>query len=430
MVAAAAVDAGASTPAYAAACTQQTGVNVRDPNTGWTWTSYWWCPNAANATMYGDATPNTPTAQMVTTNSYFLCYRRGWVHPGGNDVWYYSQGDIALPGMGSRQAWGYMPAVAVNTHIDPWPGIPQCPDGFSPPVNADGRTTVLMLHGYHPHARMDCDGWFANAKNVYQANGYTVPQLITLKYYADDFDCDANIGTNARDYTSIATIGAGLAWYIYNNYSRWGKTVDVLAHSMGGLVIRTAITGTAHPSSWPFNSYSWPPYLYVRDVSTLGTPYEGAFPNGVLGCHQEYDDPECRELTPGSGFLNDWIKPYGNPQAWRHNGRGGTDWTLIGSFNDLITLTSSALELGSQAIVGQKIAYYRGEPLLDHMALMTAPRSGSYSIMFCQWTYPCDQSPPRCLPCQYAWDFGTWVADLDAEAPVEAAMLGNIFTTR
>src|SRR5262245_20403767 len=186
LIAGLAVDAIASTPAHAAACTQQTGVSVSDPNTGWSWSSYWWCPNAANAYMYGDATPNTPTARMVSTNSWFVCYRRGWVHAGGNDVWYYSKGDIVEPLRDDRQAWGYMPAASVGTHIDPWPGIPQCPDGFSPPSKANRRTTVLMIHGYSNVGSSNCDSTFGNAKSYYSSIGYTSSQLVTLKYYTND----------------------------------------------------------------------------------------------------------------------------------------------------------------------------------------------------------------------------------------------------
>jgi len=434
LIGSAAVGVARSGPANASPCTQQTGVSVSDPNTGWSWSSYWWCPNAQNAVMYGDATYNTPTAQMFSTYSWFVCYRRGWVHPGGNDVWYYSAGDRALPDFESRQAWGYMPASSVYTHIDPWPGVPQCPEGHSPPVNVDGKTTVLMLHGYHQNGTMNCGGWWDGAKDAYRAIGYSSTQLVTLKYYNGDTNCNADIRRPFDPVidanTSIATIGAILAWYIYDKYSRWGKSVDVVAHSMGGLIIRTAITGTAHPTSAPFNSYGWPPYLYVRDVSTLGTPHEGGFLNTAIGCVSAVDNLQCREMVEGNYFIQNWIKPYGNPQAWWYNGRGGTDWTLIGSNGDGTVLNGSSLEFHSSAIVGHKFLYTYGSPMaLTHNALTVAPANASYTYFYCDYFTSCDQSPPFCITCLYAYNINTWRSINSVMSPVQVAAWGNFYTS-
>jgi triacylglycerol esterase/lipase EstA (alpha/beta hydrolase family) len=42
-----------------------------------------------------------------------------------------------------------------------------------------------------------------------------------------------------------------LGWEIYNRYSRYGIAVDVVGHSMGGLVIRAMLTGNQrHLSGW------------------------------------------------------------------------------------------------------------------------------------------------------------------------------------
>jgi len=377
--------------------------------------------------MYGDANGYTPVAQMASTNSWFVCYRRGTVHGGGNDVWYYSQGDISVPGMGFRQAWGYMPAVSVHTHIDPWPGVPQCPDGYSPPAKTDGRSTVIMVHGYDTNAVMNCRNWFANAKSAYAAIGYSTSQLVTVKYYASDQECNADIGVNASDNTSIATIGNSLAWYIYNNYSRFGKNVDVIAHSMGALVIRTAITGTQNRFTAPFNAYSWPPYLYVQDVSTLGGPYEGGFPNSSIGCAFSYNDLQCREMVEGNYFIQNWIKPYGNPQAWYYNGRGGTDWTMIGSFDDYVALASSAMELHSPATFGHKVAYTSGTSSITHDGMMFASTTGTYRLLYCDYYNPCDQNPPFCVSCQFAYNFSSWYWSYPAEAPVEVAAWGSYY---
>src|SRR5258706_7828306 len=137
-----------ATPAYASACTTQNGVSVTDPNTGWHWTTRWVCGNTRGGRMYGDATYATPTAYMDSTTSWFVCYRRGVMHSGGNNIWYYSLGDRPFPGMENRHNWGYMPAIDLTTPVDPQPGMAQCPTGSTPPPRTDGRKPVLFVHGY------------------------------------------------------------------------------------------------------------------------------------------------------------------------------------------------------------------------------------------------------------------------------------------
>jgi hypothetical protein len=97
-----------------------------DPNTGLTWTPVWYCGNRGGATLFETASHATPIGRMNTPTSWFVCYRRGEPHQGGNDVWYYTQGDESLPGWESRKAWGYMPAADVYTSVDPFAGIVEC----------------------------------------------------------------------------------------------------------------------------------------------------------------------------------------------------------------------------------------------------------------------------------------------------------------
>jgi hypothetical protein len=97
-----------------------------DPNTGNVWTPVWYCGNRGRATVYETASSMTPIGTMRSNTSWFVCYRHGELHGGGNDVWYYTQGDDPLPGWESRLVWGYMPAVDVYTSTDPFPGIVEC----------------------------------------------------------------------------------------------------------------------------------------------------------------------------------------------------------------------------------------------------------------------------------------------------------------
>lgn len=63
---------------------------------------------------------NSPVVnRLLTTHSTFLCYWHGAPHSGGNDVWYYTEGD-------QSDAKGFVPASAVNTQTDPAPGLVEC----------------------------------------------------------------------------------------------------------------------------------------------------------------------------------------------------------------------------------------------------------------------------------------------------------------
>ncbi|WP_345943030.1 hypothetical protein [Streptomyces sp. SID2119] len=57
--------------------------------------------------------------------------------------------------------------------------------------------------------------------------------------------------------------------HISTNYTKRGIKVDVVAHSMGGLVVRAALHYT-HKRAPGF-----PKKLYIEDIVTLGTPHAG-----------------------------------------------------------------------------------------------------------------------------------------------------------
>lgn len=172
-----------------------------------------------------------------------------------------------------------------------------------------------------------------------QAKGYTGP-MQTIDYYACDSQ-GANIqssgdpnayypsGANSglfgglkggnTDSTDIRHISYQLAWYIYNNYSSKGQTVELVAHSMGGLI-----------TSWMLYQEQaqnplFPPYLYVQDSVTISTPYAGVNDgyNNATWCPNNYE--QCAEMLPGSDFITELQASGLAAQA-----TGGTDWTAIG----------------------------------------------------------------------------------------------------
>jgi hypothetical protein len=119
-----------SPPGVAAVCTARTGVYHYDSPGGVyqrVWTRDSVCPNAYNAPIYAWTDHSVLIADMNSTNSWFLCWQYGAYHSGGNNIWYYTQGDdvISHP---EYHAWGFMPANYVYTTVDPQDSrLPRCP---------------------------------------------------------------------------------------------------------------------------------------------------------------------------------------------------------------------------------------------------------------------------------------------------------------
>jgi triacylglycerol esterase/lipase EstA (alpha/beta hydrolase family) len=188
----------------------------------------------------------------------------------------------------------------------------------------------------------NCNGYWGAAINKFQALGWTGP-LYSVAYYSGDTNCSIRIA-NGDAHTSIKEYGRLLAWNIYNSHSQYGRSVDIVAHSMGGLVARAAITGTTRRLS------GWPPHIYVEDVVTIGTPHNGTAL--ARGCAFA----QCVEMRPGSAFLN-WLAD--NAQA-----DGGTDWTMIGTEDDdIVPVASATTESGG---AGHYVWYYARQPLEHH----------------------------------------------------------------
>lgn len=216
-----------------------------------------------------------------------------------------------------------------------------------PAPSADARTDtrtkpIVYVHGYNAFGDgTDCNMW-STMDNTLRSWGLTGPK-VTVRYYFGDVNCSKslqNYGTNGRHYdpgysqwdryVRIEHLGYRLAWMIYTEYSSKGIAVDVVSHSMGGLITRYALAQTA------LHNADFPPYLYVEDSVTLGTPHAGT------GWADWCWTTQCEEMRPGSAHVN-WLAANApNPQ-----GSGGTDWTAIGSYNDEVVSESSAIAMNA-----------------------------------------------------------------------------------
>ena len=225
----------------------------------------------------------------------------------------------------------------------------------APAASAADRQ-LLFVHGYGDADRgKDCNGaTFENALRYYHhAAGRSRGSMTTIGYYRGD-DCDVAIAKHGND-APIQDIARDLARYI----DGLNQPVDVIAHSMGGLVARVALLGSAE--GWE----GFPPKLDVANVVTLGTPHQGlAKPSDK--------DRQLRQMSPGSAFL----------ERLHESRLSGADWTLIGSREDTTVSHDSAIDKGEHA--DQKFGYgANGQDggRVDHTGLRTL-RAGRYDLTY------------------------------------------------
>jgi hypothetical protein len=236
--------------------------------------------------------------------------------------------------------------------------------------HAPGRSNnasrpVYFVPGYTFAERHDCNEVWGGAISAMRSWGWT-GTAHTTGHYTGDVNCNTQL-TRGTVRIPIEELGRLLAWNIYNSYSRYRIPVDIVTHSMGGLVARAAIAGvrTGQPES-----NNWPPYLYVEDVATLSTPHSGTPRAGMLTC---YDwDTQCMEMREDSGFIGGLAQ---NPQSTQ-----GTDWTLIGTEDDDLVPVDHAVGMSA----GHKVKFLCCHGGLEHNDLPHTT-TGSYPIVY--WNY-------------------------------------------
>ncbi|GHF67977.1 hypothetical protein GCM10010218_56880 [Streptomyces mashuensis] len=117
-------------PGTAAAADGPAPCVVREgrPHTDWTgmrWDADVLCDNTAGDVRLQSFFSSPVVGRMVTTRSWFVCWKTGDPHQGGNRIWYYTQGDV-ITNWPLWKGWGYVPAFRTETEPDPFPGLPAC----------------------------------------------------------------------------------------------------------------------------------------------------------------------------------------------------------------------------------------------------------------------------------------------------------------
>lgn len=199
----------------------------------------------------------------------------------------------------------------------------------------DRSKPVVFVHGLDAvgDPGVDCAGTWGDMRAAFRNWGYS-GALDAVKYYEYDANCQASInndGSHSAHFssdhwaggghganTNIRHLGYHLAWDVYNRYSSKGIAVDLVGHSMGGLIVRYAVAQVALGHS------AFPPKLLVEDAMTIASPHGGARA-GVWLCPYT----QCDQMHAGSELLL-WLENNG----WEPDGYGGTDWSSMGSDDD------------------------------------------------------------------------------------------------
>jgi hypothetical protein len=96
----------------------------RRPST--TWPTEFVCDNIGGIPLYSEPDGRRKIGEMLTTQSWFLCWAAGAEQTTGERIWYYTQGDISEPDAEDLEAWGYFPASMVKSADKPPLGMPPC----------------------------------------------------------------------------------------------------------------------------------------------------------------------------------------------------------------------------------------------------------------------------------------------------------------
>jgi pimeloyl-ACP methyl ester carboxylesterase len=276
----------------------------------------------------------------------------------------------------------------------------------APSARAAGDAQILFVHGYgDAEDGKDCNGstWKNALRYYHDAGGRDRSSMTTIGYYqgGDRNRCDVMIGdlTGATNDKPIQDVARDLARYIDASYTSKGRPVNIVAHSMGGLVTRVALLGSAQ--GWE----GFPSKLDVDNVVTLSTPHRGVAHPGAN------DDRQWQQMDPESGFMK---RLHANGSGLGDAWADGTDWSLVGSEEDGTVISRSGIDKGSHA--DQKYAYrsnLHDAGDVTHSAVRTLFGKNRYDLQY--WHAAGDHPPHHTLkgwsPLKTAFQAATRVGD-------------------
>jgi hypothetical protein len=247
----------------------------------------------------------------------------------------------------------------------------------------DLNRPLILVHGHEADSGVSCNSTWKDLMAHYRFYGYKGP-FHPVRYYTGDTTCSDYFGTgssprisSSTSDTPIGTVANSFAWYVYNNFSSRGVAVNVLAHSMGGLIVRYAIDHVQKQYS------GWPPYIVAPSVVTFGTPHNGIEMGPFFaGCRASGDSHQCRQMDKSSSFIEYLRSNARNPQ-----GAFGTWWSLAGSHADDTVDEGSAIDMS----VKYKMRWASGTSI-EHSDFMHERLGDGFSITADCWSTASGQS--------------------------------------
>jgi uncharacterized protein (TIGR03437 family) len=205
------------------------------------------------------------------------------------------------------------------------------------PVPTGPNPPVVFLDGYQAGCiGSDFASNFAAADKLLQAHS-----IVTL--YFDNCTVTGPLGAGGKP--DIETLGAAFGKFLAGLKYTDGTAVtqvDVVAHSMGGLVVRSYLAGMSDTTPRTFTPPAAPG---IRRMIFLATPHFGTTIAAILG-----SDIQTQEMSPASSFLlalNTWNQGTDDLRglpAIAIAGNGGTGQESTPGFDDgVVTLSSASL---------------------------------------------------------------------------------------
>lgn len=301
-------------------------------------------------------------------------------------------------------------AVVLTTTLSAVALVSVAPTAHAASYISSTNWPVLFIHGFsgtNPNGSsngVDCNATWGSAESYlrgsHNINGQSLHwtgQFITLGYYTGDTNCNVSLGSYASHCSNYNAGNQGtnnetlyhlaceLDWYIWLNWSQYGKNVQIVTHSMGGLIARYGIYQWSRHYNSSFTAIT---NLYVQDVVTLDTPHGGVPVVSLFACgnctqFDEMQSPDnfMQELYNGT-TTNGVFHPGQNPQGagW------GTDWTLMGSFGSNFGIPCDVVEYQYHSATymagGHKSGFYT--PCYDHGGFLTdTSDNGDATIDWC-----------------------------------------------
>ena len=235
------------------------------------------------------------------------------------------------------------------------------------PIPKGDNPPVVFLNGYHLTCTgTSLTGTFGNAAVVLQA-----AQRVSL------FFDNCSIPNRPSIERLAAAFGQFLTSLKYSDGSAV-PTVDVVAHSMGGLIVRTYLAGKAEGSA----TFTPPAGVAIRKAIFLATPHFGTTIARLIS------DPQTTQMSPGSQFLydlNTWNQGTDDLRgvdalSVAGTSGAGTTTPLKGFDDGVVSLTSASLGFISGARTRLVPACHISDPLLALFNLCSAGAPGIANI--------------------------------------------------